>query len=72
MNSVTPNEGEMKTITSYSNWELLHINDNPNDGFNCYLLTAAGLLEYRSVTEFAKVVWDKLSDPVKSKITYIG
>ncbi len=42
----------MDSVTPYSNWELLNSNDNPNDRFNCFIMTAVGLLGFGSVRAF--------------------
>jgi hypothetical protein len=42
----------MDSVTPYSNWEQLDLNDNPSERFNCFITTAAGLLELDSVRKF--------------------
>jgi len=46
------NDVDMPSVTPYSNWELLNSNDNPNDRFNCFIMTAVGLLGFNSVRAF--------------------
>jgi hypothetical protein len=58
------NEDIEMSETSRSNWEYLRLNDDPDDRFNCFICTAAGLLSFHSVKEFSKI--PNLSDFVRS------
>jgi len=57
---------EMASVTPFSNWERLNPNDNPSDRFNCFIATAAGLLELKSVKDF--VITPNMSEFVKSML----
>jgi hypothetical protein len=59
---------EMISVTPFSNWEGLEPNDNPSDRFSCFMVTAAGLLESKSVANF--YLNPKLSEYAKSEFIY--
>lgn len=57
---------EMISVTPFSNWEGLEPNDNPSDRFNCFMVTAAGLLELKSIAN--SYLNPKLSEYAKSEL----